>query len=622
MSTYQSSTRRTISLAEQLESGQIVFELWAKVVDPKSQSSLNLLLGTCTVQLEALLENRIGIRGWLSIGVPEPSSKSVGGLEIVIRFTKHDDFLKVINAGEDIGWVKGGRLGSKKPNCEIPLDKMLEPSGKDLDSSPINELSTQLSANNPKHAGIKCSIEIEKAAHLPSVHHTQAGRRVPPNAFVTLNPNLSKPSEIVETGAVEKNSSPTWNYQLITSLDADFFLDEQKYFILKVWHKDFTEKSGNKILGYASIDLTPLICGLSHINGWYNIQDSVENCQGQIKVNIVPQENLFALKQLYHQRKKTQTSCESRTSLSNLRIESSLSNFGSKSPETDTDVSSIKQGLMEKLNELDQMNKALKERLENKKEPKQENSGADMKPFDKEIAETRPEVKLNVKVVVNESKEIKAMEQFQDAKNMFVQDLEAEKICDQVKKEKNKVFIEEVGDSFWASDSEKKLEKIAKEPEPRELLFEVKHLPPSGPCEIKGEKLEQVLDANDTDLDQTLNLNASYEIVPIRANSSGSTSESYDIVDRVIDCSKAEDEYEELNEDKKEEANNSDNEHHENFFEEMNPEENEENVTIVIPEELNKIDQLSHQLESKTEAKNNEELEIKVCSLKILFLPF
>lgn len=42
VSTYNSSTKRTVSLAEQLELGQIIFELWSKCLD--YQSNVNICL--------------------------------------------------------------------------------------------------------------------------------------------------------------------------------------------------------------------------------------------------------------------------------------------------------------------------------------------------------------------------------------------------------------------------------------------------------------------------------------------------------------------------------------------------------------------------------------------------
>ena len=50
-----------------------------------------------------------------------------------------------------------------------------------------------------------------------------------------------------------------------------------------------------------SIDLSPLLSGLQQISGWYNIVDTIGNVQGQLKITIVPQEDLFELKRFKYQ---------------------------------------------------------------------------------------------------------------------------------------------------------------------------------------------------------------------------------------------------------------------------------------------------------------------------------
>ena len=91
-------------------------------------------MGTCIVPLEPLLENRIGIRGWFTIKpfynhgsssvletILQNNDPNVGGLEIAIRFTKSDDFLRVINAGKDIGWTRACDLEFVNRTPHAPL---------------------------------------------------------------------------------------------------------------------------------------------------------------------------------------------------------------------------------------------------------------------------------------------------------------------------------------------------------------------------------------------------------------------------------------------------------------------------------------------------------------------
>ncbi len=74
------------------------------------------------------------------------------------------------------------------------------------------------------------------------------------------------------------------------------------------------EKSGDKVLGFVSIDLSPLLSGLQQISGWYNIVDTIGNVQGQLKISIVPQEDLFELKRFKYNSNQNQTDSHRSTS--------------------------------------------------------------------------------------------------------------------------------------------------------------------------------------------------------------------------------------------------------------------------------------------------------------------
>ncbi len=357
-------------------------------------------MGTSVVPLESLLDNRIGIRGWFPIkpflnysaNVLEnilKNESNVGGIEIAIRFTKADDFLRIINAAKDIGWIRASDLESSNQPVKIVKNTSVK-----------NNMSENFLKNSRQT--IKCIIEIEKAVHLQNVFDENSNKNSPPNSFITFSISLSDPSEIAQTSVCEKNSSPSWNYQLMVNVDSEYFIEDGKSFLFKVWHKSMSNT--NKLLGYVTVDLQPLIFGLNCISGWYNIQDSVGNSQGQLKINIMPQESLFALKQLHDSNKKlrivqpntnfnssfnrfnfatsgsqttisqtngiqatestfsiaetTSNLMSSHSSIGNL---TSLEIFRQKESKSD-----LRLGLMKKLTELDELNKNLKERLDKK----------------------------------------------------------------------------------------------------------------------------------------------------------------------------------------------------------------------------------------------------------------
>lgn len=44
----------------------------------------------------------------------------------------------------------------------------------------------------------------------------------------------------------------------------------------------------DRVIGFASVDLSPLVCGFPSVCGWYNITDFGGQCHGQLKVSITP----------------------------------------------------------------------------------------------------------------------------------------------------------------------------------------------------------------------------------------------------------------------------------------------------------------------------------------------
>ena len=147
--------------------------------------------------------------------------------------------------------------------------------------------------------------------------------------------------------------------------------------------------------------------------------------------------------------------------------------------------------------------------------------------------------------------------------------------------------------------------------------------------------------ANDTDLDQTFNLNGSYEISPTKIES------SFEIVDKVINCNGLVNDDENENEIKDEECKENKNEninHDDGYLNQAyesntfvfmqttttiiadiqtNQEEeepiidqvNEENLTIIIPDELNKINSQNEEeiVEERDQLnEKNSESEVKV----------
>ncbi|KAL1774412.1 C2 domain-containing protein 3 [Sigmodon hispidus] len=136
------------------------------------------------------------------------------------------------------------------------------------------------------------SILVERAMHLSLKGSPLTERKVPVPSCCVSFATATEPSPIY-THVVENTDSPIWNFQQQSRLSKELLLDPYQTLVFKVWHKGDEER----VLGFASVDLSPLLSGFQFICGWYNITDFSGECQGQIKVAVSPLESLMHLKE-------------------------------------------------------------------------------------------------------------------------------------------------------------------------------------------------------------------------------------------------------------------------------------------------------------------------------------
>nr|XP_001337534.5 C2 domain-containing protein 3 [Danio rerio] len=88
----------------------------------------------------------------------------------------------------------------------------------------------------------------------------------------------------VTTALIKDNECPVWDHQQECRLSKELLLDPQQCLVFKVWHKGEVER----VIGFVSVDLSPLLSGFQSVCGWYNITDFSGQCQGQLKVSVSP----------------------------------------------------------------------------------------------------------------------------------------------------------------------------------------------------------------------------------------------------------------------------------------------------------------------------------------------
>ncbi|XP_014803805.1 PREDICTED: C2 domain-containing protein 3-like, partial [Calidris pugnax] len=139
---------------------------------------------------------------------------------------------------------------------------------------------------------VAVNILVERAMHLSLKGSPLTEREVPvPSSCVSFA--VAGADAPITTSVVENTDSPVWDFQQQARLSKELLLDPQQTLVFKVWHKAETER----VIGFASVDLSPLLSGFQLVCGWYNITDFSGQCRGQIKVAVSPLQNINHLKE-------------------------------------------------------------------------------------------------------------------------------------------------------------------------------------------------------------------------------------------------------------------------------------------------------------------------------------
>ncbi|KAH0625280.1 hypothetical protein JD844_033737 [Phrynosoma platyrhinos] len=138
---------------------------------------------------------------------------------------------------------------------------------------------------------VSISVQIHSAAGLQAAASPLTERGVTsPSSYVSFV--AADADNPITTDIIENTESPVWGFQQQTRLSNELLLDPQQTLVFKVWHKADVER----VIGFASVDLSPLLSGFQLVCGWYNITDFSGQCQGQIKVAVSPLESITHLK--------------------------------------------------------------------------------------------------------------------------------------------------------------------------------------------------------------------------------------------------------------------------------------------------------------------------------------
>ncbi|KAM8903491.1 C2 domain-containing protein 3 isoform 2-T2 [Spinachia spinachia] len=178
----------------------------------------------------------------------------------------------------------------RAPSPTSPKTSLREHKNKSSRSTP-NISSVQHTAINEDDS-FPVTIAVDQAMHLNLKGCPLAERNEgSPSCCVSYFTEDS--DEPVSTALLANTDCPAWDHQHECRLSKQLLVDPQQSLVFKVWHKGETER----VIGFASVDLSPLVCGFQSVCGWYNITDFSGQCHGQLKVSITPRKGVQDLRE-------------------------------------------------------------------------------------------------------------------------------------------------------------------------------------------------------------------------------------------------------------------------------------------------------------------------------------
>ncbi|XP_042627616.1 C2 domain-containing protein 3-like [Cyprinus carpio] len=287
--------RRTQPLLWYLREEKLEVQVWVAFGKEKRVRPHNAdrLVGSAFVDLSALagtLKHHQTISGVYPLFKRSAVNLSGAALRVHITVTTDSEPHEPQSTEELNGSVEdeedGGLPTTVLSRPSQSPSKQLIKSAVSTDAPPSKEFSNDdtfianITVDRAMHLSLKGCPLAERGGGLPSCCVSYATADVPGT---------------VTTALIKDSDCPVWDHQQESRLSKELLLDPQQSLVFKVWHKGEVER----VIGFVSVDLSPLLSGFQSVCGWYNITDFSGQCQGQLKVSVSP---LRAVQELRAQR--------------------------------------------------------------------------------------------------------------------------------------------------------------------------------------------------------------------------------------------------------------------------------------------------------------------------------
>ncbi|XP_058302727.1 C2 domain-containing protein 3 isoform X7 [Hylobates moloch] len=301
-------------LAELLEFAEVIFAVYHENTKSASdiisiESCKEYLLGVVKVPTKELLIKRSGVYPLFGRNASNLSGAALRVHVVLSSLSSHLEPTHELDSMDYSSHSESEQLPRRNDEVQLSPPEVVSCHQKSPASTQVPCSSTTaevcLTQEGPAESDgtFAVSILVERAMHLSLKGSPLTERKVSiPSCCVSFA--TADESSPVYTQVVENTDSPIWNFQQQSRLSKELLLDPQQTLVFKVWHKGDEER----VIGFASVDLSPLLSGFQFVCGWYNITDFSGECQGQIKVAVSPLESLIHFKEEKQARRGVETS--------------------------------------------------------------------------------------------------------------------------------------------------------------------------------------------------------------------------------------------------------------------------------------------------------------------------
>ncbi|KAK2912866.1 C2 domain-containing protein 3 isoform X2 [Channa argus] len=171
----------------------------------------------------------------------------------------------------------------RPPSPTTPNQSYSQSRHKNITSSTTPDITCVQQTDMRIEESFPVTVTVEQAMHL-NLKGCPLAERSEGTPCCCVSYVTADSAEPVSTAVIANSDCPMWGHQHECRLSNQLLVEPQQSLVFKVWHKGEVER----VLGFASVDLSPLLCGFLSVCGWYNITDFSGQCHGQLKVSITP----------------------------------------------------------------------------------------------------------------------------------------------------------------------------------------------------------------------------------------------------------------------------------------------------------------------------------------------